>query len=108
MMARQARQGVAGLLTSVVLMLVTPSATGAGVGRSSNDADRGLVGVYFLRGVREVGGELLLMPQGRFSFALAYGAVDATASGQWAVQGDKATLTARGTTAPRSYLQRND
>lgn len=42
-----------------------------------------LAGHYYLRGVREVGSELLLRPDGRFDFALAYGAADYESHGTW-------------------------
>src|SRR5262252_8542690 len=40
-------------------------------------------GHYYLEGVREVGSELLLKPDGTFEYMLAYGAADYTASGTW-------------------------
>ena len=42
-------------------------------------------GHYVLRGVMEVGSELLLKPDGTFEFALAYGATDYYAKGTPAV-----------------------
>jgi len=38
-------------------------------------------GHYVLQGVREVGSELLLKPDGKFEFMLAYGAADLWAKG---------------------------
>jgi hypothetical protein len=44
-------------------------------------ADPSLAGHYYLRGVMEVGSELLLHADGRFEYMLAYGALDELASG---------------------------
>lgn len=40
-------------------------------------------GHYYLSGLRETGSELLLRPDGRFQWMLAYGAVDQSAQGRW-------------------------
>ncbi|MGJ5815366.1 hypothetical protein [Paludibaculum fermentans] len=42
-----------------------------------------LAGHYVLRGAHEVGSELLLKPDGRFEYMLAYGAADYSARGSW-------------------------
>jgi hypothetical protein len=47
-----------------------------------------LAGQYELQGVREVGSELLLKPDGKFEFMLAYGAADYWAKGTWRVEKD--------------------
>lgn len=49
-------------------------------------------GHYTLEGVREVGAELALAADGRFSYALAYGAVDQQAQGRWTLQAGKVVL----------------
>lgn len=49
-------------------------------------------GRYELTGVREVGSELLLRPDGRFEYYLAYGAADFMASGKWHAQGGAIVL----------------
>lgn len=41
------------------------------------------VGHYYLSGLREVGAELMLGPDGRFGWAMSYGAVDQAAQGRW-------------------------
>jgi len=46
-----------------------------------------LAGHYYLRGMREVGSELLLTEDGRFQYLMSYGAVDIEASGQWRSDG---------------------
>lgn len=56
-----------------LLMLVT------GVAMRAQD----LAGLYVLRGAHEVGSELLLKPDGRFEYMLAYGAADYSAKGSW-------------------------
>jgi hypothetical protein len=57
-------------------------------------ADPSLAGHYWLRGVMEVGSELLLKADGRFQYMLAYGALDELASGCWKRNGGVVTLTA--------------
>lgn len=44
-----------------------------------------LVGHYYLEDVREVGSEIILRKDGRFSYFLAYGATDEFAQGTWQV-----------------------
>ena len=56
----------------------------------------GVAGHYVLRGVMEVGSELLLRPDGTFEYMLAYGAADYEASGAWKVDGDSVVLTTSG------------
>ncbi|MBA4110991.1 MAG: hypothetical protein C0487_15510 [Leptothrix sp. (in: Bacteria)] len=46
-----------------------------------------LPGNYYLRGVREVGSQLTLRPDGRYSQATSYGAVDQFVQGRWHVEG---------------------
>ena len=57
-------------------------------------ADPSLAGHYVLRGVMEVGSELLLKSDGRFNYMLAYGALDELASGCWMRSGNTVTLHA--------------
>ncbi|TPE59180.1 hypothetical protein FJQ54_14025 [Sandaracinobacter neustonicus] len=52
-----------------------------------------LAGDYVLTGVREAAGGLELRPDGRFSYALTYGALDETAEGVWRQEGDRVLLT---------------
>ena len=61
-------------------------------------------GHYVLRGVHEVGSEILLKPDGKFEFALAYGAADFEASGTWKVDGDAVVLTTDGLDEPAFEL----
>lgn len=46
-------------------------------------ADQAWGGHYYLNGVMEVGSELLLQPDGKFKWILAYGALDQYAEGTW-------------------------
>ncbi|KQQ71931.1 hypothetical protein [Acinetobacter sp. Leaf130] len=46
-------------------------------------ADQAWGGHYYLNGVMEVGSELLLQPDGKFKWMLAYGALDQYAEGTW-------------------------
>ena len=70
--------------------------TGAACARAAAcaPADPSLAGHYYLRGVMEVGSELLLKADGRFEYMLAYGALDELASGCWARNGAIVTLQA--------------
>ncbi len=52
-----------------------------------------LVGHYYLVNQREVGAELLLEADGRFDFALAYGATDQTSRGRWTVDKQRVVFT---------------
>jgi hypothetical protein len=52
---------------------------------AKNDAV--LPGTYFLKGVREVGAELRLTPEGRFEFGVAFGGAEGTAQGRWQQRG---------------------
>ena len=51
-----------------------------------------MAGNYVLRGVMEVGSELLLKPDGKFEFMLAYGAADYWAKGTWSRDGAAVVL----------------
>lgn len=68
----------------------TPVATPAKVAPQRNKAadaalQATLPGHYYLSGVTEVGAEILLRPNGKFEYSLAYGAVDEYAKGEWTV-----------------------
>lgn len=63
---------------------------------------------YYLTGVHEVGSELVLLPDGRFHYFLAYGAYDENASGDWRVKGEFIILnTSGGYTPPRFTLKQS-
>jgi hypothetical protein len=62
-----------------------------------------LTGHYYLQGVHEVGSELLLHPDGRFEYFLAYGAYDESAAGTWRVQDGRVLLNTSGTATPPRF-----
>lgn len=66
--------------------LPPPKRSAAKAGNKSADAS-GLPGHYYLRGLREVGSELLLSADGSFDYLLSYGAVDIMAHGAWRSDG---------------------
>ncbi len=67
-----------------------------------------IVGHYYLRGVHEMGSELLLKPDGHFEYFLAYGAYDENAAGDWRLNGNGIILnTSGGYTEPRFILKQN-
>lgn len=72
-----------------------PPAQGRRVGSKaaskSSEAVR-IPGHYYLRGVREVGSELLLLEDGSFEYFLSYGAVDINARGVWRSDGKQVFL----------------
>jgi hypothetical protein len=55
-----------------------------------------MAGNYVLHGVMEVGSELLLKPDGKFEFMLAYGAADYWAKGTWSRDGAAVVLHSAG------------
>lgn len=66
----------------------------AALGSPPAAAQPDLAGRYTLRGVREMGAELVLGRDGRFAFGLAYGALDQAARGTWSRRGDRVVLVA--------------
>jgi uncharacterized protein len=56
-----------------------------------------VAGHYILRGVMEVGSELLLKSDGSFEYALAYGAADYWAKGTWRHEDNRVVLNSAGT-----------
>jgi len=59
-----------------------------------------LVGIYD-GGQMEMAVGLELRADGRFNYALSYGALDEEASGRWTLSGDRVLLTSNPVTAPR-------
>ena len=53
-----------------------------------------MTGHYYMSGVREVGSELMLRPDGSYEWFLAYGALDQYSVGQWRKSGNEIVLTA--------------
>jgi hypothetical protein len=68
-------------------------------------SDQSLAGHYYLSGINEVGSELLLHPDGKFQYALAYGGVDDAAIGCWKRTGDKVVLSGMEASSLASRLQ---
>ena len=65
-----------------------------------------VAGHYILRGVMEVGSELLLKSDGSFEYALAYGAADYWAKGTWRHEDNRVVLNSAGTKkAPFRFLR---
>lgn len=77
----------------VLAALAAAWAPGAAEAKCSR-ADASLAGHYYLRGVMEVGSELLLQADGRFEYMLAYGALDEYATGCWSRDGHTIALIA--------------
>lgn len=53
-----------------------------------------LAGHYYLKGMREVGSELLLKKEGQFQWMLSYGSMDQYAEGSWQQTGNQLILLA--------------
>jgi len=66
----------------------------------SSPAARAIAGHYVLEGMREVGSELLLRPDGQFQFMLVYGALDETGEGTWTRDGAAVILQSAGVPHP--------
>jgi hypothetical protein len=79
-----------GMVTKVAGLLVFAVVTQA--------AD--VAGHYSLTNVREMGSELLLKPDGRFEFMMAYGAADYWAKGSWKAQNGAVVLDTDGEAKP--------
>jgi hypothetical protein len=82
---------------AVVILLVSMAA-------QAQDA----AGHYVLRGVMEVGSELLLKPDGTFEYMLAYGAADYWAKGTWKQEGKDVVLHSSGKEEPPFRLLRSE
>jgi hypothetical protein len=61
------------------------------------------VGHYTLRGLREVGSDLVLYENGRFEYMLAYGSYDEYAKGTWKRDGQRVILNSEGKDAPVKF-----
>ena len=60
-------------------------------------------GHYTLQGLREVGSELMLHPDGRFEYMLAYGSYDEFARGTWRRDGQRVILNSEGQDVPARF-----
>src|SRR5207302_7552438 len=52
----------------------------------------------------EIAAALELKPDGRFNYALSYGALDEEAAGRWTASGDRVLLSSNPVVAPRLFL----
>jgi hypothetical protein len=73
-----------------LLFMVTALALAAGQPAVAADS---AVGLYRLADEHDAAGELLLRDDGRFEYALAYGALDERAEGRWVRNGSELALT---------------
>jgi hypothetical protein len=59
------------------------------------EAQSGVPGEYYLRGVTEVGSGFLIKPDSTFEFFFSYGALDRMGSGKWIVKGNEIILDSK-------------
>ncbi|HEY1299221.1 MAG TPA: hypothetical protein VGF07_01915 [Stellaceae bacterium] len=85
---------------AALMLLLAAASTVANVARAQSAA---VVGVYD-GGQMEMAAGLELKPDGRFNYALSYGALDEQAAGKWTVRGDSVLLTSDPIVAPRFVL----
>jgi hypothetical protein len=71
---------------------------------SAASAQQGASGHYYLQGVMETGSELLLKPDGRYSWYLTVGSMDQFSDGRWEVVGTEIVLTPDATAPEAEYL----
>lgn len=83
---RQAARACSTLTIAILAFATTPVA--AEDPRSPTE----IAGHYYLAGVMEVGSELVLAPDGRFQWMMAYGSVDQFAAGRWTSDGRSVIL----------------
>ena len=86
----------ASAVASVAVFLLV-AATGSGPATAQPGS---LAGVYD-GGQMEIAAALELKPDGRFNYALSYGALDEQAAGRWTVNGDRVLLSSNPVVAPR-------
>jgi hypothetical protein len=92
------RRAFVAMASSVLLVAAKSAATGRAMAQSTS-----LVGTYDGRQMEMVAG-LELLTNGRFRYALAYGALDEQAAGKWTSGGDRVLLTSDPVTPPRFVL----
>lgn len=92
-----ARRNMPAVVGSIVLVLAAAS-TAPAVAQSTS-----LVGTYD-GGQMEIAAGLELRADGRFRYALSYGALDEEAAGTWTVSGSQVLLTSDPSVAPRFVL----
>lgn len=67
-----------------------------------------VAGHYLLQGVMEVGSELLLTPDGKFQYMLAYGAADYFSEGTWRLLDGRVILNAKLSEKPPFRLVKSE
>jgi hypothetical protein len=75
-----------------------------GVSRGGAVDSPAVAGHYVLQGIHEVGSELMLHPDGRFEYMLAYGAYDEYARGNWKLEAGKVVLNTEGGSVPPQFV----
>ncbi|MCA0035547.1 hypothetical protein [Mesorhizobium sp. B263B2A] len=96
--------GCALLLGAASLVGVANPASAAGC----KPGDANLAGHYYLRGVMEVGSELLLKKDGSFEFMLAYGANDQYGKGCWVRKGSTVEVIPAGHSSASTHHTPDD
>jgi hypothetical protein len=95
------------LVSKAAMAIMLAAAEGAlasfAIAQGRNDGERGLVGTYD-GGQTEMAAALELRVDGRFRYALSYGALDEEAEGGWTSQGSGVLLTSDPVTPPRFVL----
>jgi hypothetical protein len=99
---------LAGLTANAAMLVIGGCQTAGAAGGACSPGDPKLVGHYYLRGVMEVGSELLLKPDGSFEFGLAYGALDQYGKGCWRVEGNRVLVVPEGRSAPADVYSMED
>ena len=92
------RRAFVSMASSVLLLAAKSAVTGRAMAQSTS-----LVGTYDGRQMEMAAG-LELLTNGRFRYALAYGALDEQAAGKWTSGGDRVLLTSDPVTPPRFVL----
>jgi len=92
------RRAFVSMASSVLLVAAKSAVTGRAMAQSTS-----LVGTYDGRQMEMAAG-LELLANGRFRYALAYGALDEQAAGKWTSGGDRVLLTSDPVTPPRFVL----
>jgi hypothetical protein len=92
------RRAFVSMASSVLLVAAESAVTGRAMAQSAS-----LVGTYDGRQMEMAAG-LELLADGRFRYALAYGALDEQAAGKWTLRGDSVLLTSDPVSPPRFVL----
>jgi hypothetical protein len=92
------RRAFVSMASAVLLVAAESAVTGRAMAQSTS-----LVGTYDGRQMEMAAG-LELLANGRFRYALAYGALDEQAAGKWTLRGDSVLLTSDPASPPRFVL----